>query len=73
MRLDVERVEINTCPVNLITPDLVEFIRAVNFADGRLSVSEQDWLPYPFMQAMSLYLYHSRLAATDKAKRKPSG
>jgi len=70
---DAERVEINTCPVNLITPDLVEFFRAVNLAEGKISIAEQDWLPYPFIQAVSIYLSQSRLASADQMKRSRSG
>ena len=71
--LDEERVEINTCPVNLITPDLIEFFRAINLADGRISISEQDWLPYPFIQAVAIYSRQSALASADHMRRKRSG
>ena len=47
----MDRVEINTCPARMITPDVLDIVRAYNIADGVMSLSEQWQLPHPYIAA----------------------
>jgi hypothetical protein len=65
-----ERVRINTCPVNVITTDVLAVFRDYQFADGRISISEKDDLPEPYLQAWDMIGNHQGQSSVQRMKEK---
>ena len=63
-------VEIDRCPQRYLMdrPDVVACFRALNLADGRISVSEQGGLPPPYLEALSLISCEQNAASSARLK-----
>ena len=61
-------VEIDRCPQRFLMdrPDVVACFRAINLADGRISVTEQAALPPPYLEALSLISHEQNACAASK-------
>lgn len=62
-------VVLEQCPVKFITPDVHDLFHRLNLADGKISFSEQDRLPYPYRQAALLALREQNKAMAERIKK----
>lgn len=46
------RIILDRCPAKIITHDTVALVTALNMAGGNISLSEQENLPHPYLQAL---------------------
>lgn len=47
-----ERFHLNTCPVNMFTFDVVEVFRKLNLSGQNVSITEQEEMPGPYVEAL---------------------
>jgi cystathionine beta-lyase/cystathionine gamma-synthase len=70
---DKPEVFLDTCPANVImeSPDVVEVFRCLNLAGSSVSVLDQQEIPPPYLEALTLANYHQS-ARTNWAMRQQS-
>jgi hypothetical protein len=67
---DKPEVEIDTCPAHLLegSLDVVELFRSLNLGGGSVPQGDQQELPQPYIEALSLAAFHqSKKSAHDMA------
>ena len=64
-------VEIDRCPQRYLMdrPDIVAAFRAINLADGRISLTEQNAFPPPYLEALALISYEQGASRAYKAPK----
>jgi len=64
-----ERVSMRTCPAKTSTPDILVLFRQHRFAGGNLTLTEQDQLPAPYLEAWDLVSVHQDAAQAERIKK----
>lgn len=53
-------ISLDTCPLNVLgtSPDIVELFRSLNLSGSAVAIADQQELPVPYLEALSLANYH---------------
>jgi hypothetical protein len=65
----LEAVQLSECPARLISMDVVDLFRRFHLAGGTLPLRDQEELPGPYLDALSLMTAHESAASAARIAR----